>query len=59
MYIFISHYLDDVAISKDVIHCRGGKIFSSNVVCLLDYDEHGEIVGCRDLSHLSSCGKYH
>ncbi|VDI79049.1 Hypothetical predicted protein [Mytilus galloprovincialis] len=48
---------EDVAIVATVYLCSRGQSVPSNVLCLLDYDERGEIIGCRDLSHLSNCGK--
>ena len=26
--------------------------------CILEKDRHGDIIGCRDMSHLANCGKY-
>ncbi|XP_076115699.1 uncharacterized protein LOC143083057 [Mytilus galloprovincialis] len=49
---------EDVAIVSTVYLCSRGQSVPSNVLCLLDYDERGEIVGCRDLSHLSNCEKF-
>ncbi|XP_063417889.1 G-protein coupled receptor GRL101-like [Mytilus trossulus] len=48
----------DVAIVSTVYLCSRGQSVPSNVLCLLDYDERGEIIGCRDLSHLSNCEKF-
>ncbi|XP_062589196.1 uncharacterized protein LOC134250867 [Saccostrea cucullata] len=35
--------------------CRTGKIVPISRRCILDYDVYGDIIGCRDLSHLDEC----
>ncbi|XP_061178746.1 uncharacterized protein LOC133187405 [Saccostrea echinata] len=35
--------------------CRTGKIVPISQRCILDYDVYGDILGCRDLSHLDNC----
>ncbi|XP_061178754.1 uncharacterized protein LOC133187411 [Saccostrea echinata] len=40
--------------SKDFL-CRTGKIESLSNRCILDYDVYGDVIGCRDLSHLDDC----
>ncbi|XP_062589227.1 uncharacterized protein LOC134250885 isoform X2 [Saccostrea cucullata] len=40
--------------SKDFL-CRTGKIEPLSIHCILDYDVYGDVIGCRDLSHLDDC----
>ncbi|XP_052087445.1 G-protein coupled receptor GRL101-like [Mytilus californianus] len=49
---------EDVAIVSTVYLCSRGQSVPSNVLCVLDYDVKGELIGCRDLSHLSSCERF-
>lgn len=37
--------------------CKNGVNVDVTVQCVLDYDQYGEVIGCRDLSHLENCGE--
>ena len=39
--------------------CKSGVVVPSTQRCLLDIDEYGDVIGCRDLSHLDHCGKFY
>ncbi|VDI65084.1 Hypothetical predicted protein [Mytilus galloprovincialis] len=47
--------IEDFQISSNIFRCSGGQTVPSEVLCILDYDEKKEILGCRDLSHLTTC----
>ena len=37
--------------------CKNGHITEMSTWCVMDIDLYGDIIGCRDLSHLENCGK--
>ena len=50
---------------KEEGNCMNGEIYCLNEVCvdqsnkcILDFDKHGYIKGCRDVTHLRDCGKF-
>ncbi|XP_069141896.1 G-protein coupled receptor GRL101-like [Argopecten irradians] len=45
---------EETSFSKSSI-CRSGIVMDNRYICILDYDEYGEIKGCSDLSHLDDC----
>ena len=44
--------------TSETMPCRNGENSISDLRCLLAFDSFGEIDGCRDMSHLQSCGTY-
>ncbi|KAL5014485.1 hypothetical protein ScPMuIL_008755, partial [Solemya velum] len=38
--------------------CKNGVNVDVTVQCVLDYDQYGEVIGCRDLSHLENCAEH-
>ena len=44
---------------SETIPCSNGENAASGLRCLLSFDGFGEIIGCRDMSHLQSCGMIH
>ncbi|OWF42800.1 G-protein coupled receptor GRL101 [Mizuhopecten yessoensis] len=41
-----------------IFRCRSGISVDNGQICILDYDEYGEIRGCSDLSHLDDCSTF-
>ena len=41
---------------SETMPCHNGENTISGLRCLLAFDGLGEIIGCRDMSHLQSCG---
>jgi len=37
--------------------CKSGTSFNTRNRCILDFDVYGDVIGCRDLTHLNDCGK--
>ncbi|XP_060084391.1 uncharacterized protein LOC132563668 [Ylistrum balloti] len=48
---------EEASISK-TFRCRSGISIANQQICILDYDEYGEIQGCSDLSHLDDCDAF-
>ncbi|XP_033745945.1 uncharacterized protein LOC117331366 [Pecten maximus] len=48
---------DDVTESARFL-CRSSISVNKSEYCLMDYDEYGEMKGCRDLSHLDHCSDF-
>ena len=44
--------------TEDSIVCDNGVLGPADSLCKMHFDVYGDIVGCRDLSHLEQCGKY-
>ncbi|OWF35041.1 G-protein coupled receptor GRL101 [Mizuhopecten yessoensis] len=64
IYSYLGFKVDPLVCENDEIGesarflCRSGISVDKSVYCLMDYDEYGEIKGCRDLSHLDYCSDF-
>lgn len=45
--------------STNDVTCKSGACTRKRNLCLMEENEYGFMNGCRDLTHLQNCGKYH
>ena len=38
--------------------CNNGAPYDTKQSCLYDRDQYGNLIGCRDATHLQNCGMY-
>ena len=43
---------------SDTMVCDNNQLANKDTKCILDFDDFGEIKGCRDLSHIETCGMF-
>ena len=56
LYFLVEYNQSEV---KNMYHCKNGQRVDPEHVCTFSKNQYGYISGCRDLTHLRSCGKTH
>ena len=56
-YVIGSIAVIEERITSSTISCSNQQTMSGELKCLLELDSYGEIVGCRDMTHLQNCSK--
>ena len=44
--------------SRDEIRCGSGQFIDQRHRCMYDVNALGDVLGCRDVTHLEQCGEF-